>query len=255
MIFDRGLVAPGVDAGYETDDPNAFFRGKIGQFGLGSQPFMKVARDGKRFANESTPYDFICHTAANQPGGVWCMVLDDNAKEDVQRFSTVGCSKGSQRTLNPEDPTPISEIFADQINDGVFFVADTLDELADKLGFEGEAKENFLAQCDRYNELYDMQLDEDFGKEAFRLSELRTPPFYGGWFGGSLLTTVDGIRINENMQVIDADCEVIPGFYAAGDCSGSLFAGNYPEYLVSCACGRTLTFGRHAVRYIAGDIA
>ena len=29
------------------------------------------------------------------------------------------------------------------------------------------------------------QVDEDFGKEAYRLSAIRQPPFYGCWFGGS----------------------------------------------------------------------
>lgn len=74
--------------------------------------------------------------------------------------------------------------------------------------------------------------------------------FYGVWFGGSLLTTLDGPKINKNMRVLDQDTEVISGLYAAGDTSRSLFSGNYPEYLVGCANGRTLTEGRHAVRFI-----
>jgi succinate dehydrogenase/fumarate reductase flavoprotein subunit len=54
------------------------------------------------------------------------------------------------------------------------------------------------------------------------------------------------------MQVLDVTGKAIEGFYAAGDCSGSLFSGNYPEYLVGNACGRTLTEGRHAVLHIVG---
>ena len=133
--------------------------------------------------------------------------------------------------------------------------ADTLEELADKLGFAGEAKDAFLAEVDKYNSFFDAQKDGDFGKEAYRLSELRTAPFYGTWFGGSILTTVDGLRINPDMQVLDTEGHVIEGLYAAGDCSGSVFANNYPEYIVGCACGRTITFSRHAVRHMAGDIA
>ncbi|MFR1167207.1 MAG: FAD-binding protein [Adlercreutzia equolifaciens] len=113
--------------------------------------------------------------------------------------------------------------------------ADTLEELADMLGFAGEAKQNFLAQVDRYNELFDAQADEDFGKEAYRLSAIRQAPFYGCWYGGSLLTTIDGLTINEEMQVLNTEGVVIEGLYAAGDCSGSLFAGTYPEYVVPFA--------------------
>ena len=84
-----------------------------------------------------------------------------------------------------------------------------------------------------------------------QLSELRTAPFFGAWYGASFLTTVDGLRIDENMQVLDVDDRVIPGLFAAGDCSGSLFANNYPELVVACACGRSVTFGRHVARYVA----
>ena len=57
--------------------------------------------------------------------------------------------------------------------------ADTIEELADKMGFTGADKDNFVATVARYNELYDKQNDEDFGKPASRLSAIRTAPFYG----------------------------------------------------------------------------
>ena len=70
-----------------------------------------------------------------------------------------------------------------------------------------------------------------------------------------MLTTLDGLRINKDCQVLDAEDEVIPGLYAAGDASGSFFSGNYPEYLVGVACGRSTTQGRHVARYLAGEIS
>lgn len=72
--------------------------------------------------------------------------------------------------------------------------------------------------------------------------------------GGSLLTTIDGLTINEEMQVLNTEGVVIEGLYAAGDCSGSLFAGTYPEYVVGLACGRSSTQGRHIARRLAGDL-
>lgn len=256
MIFDRGAVFPGEDAGIVTEPGEiAGFRGTDKQFNLGSQPFMKVTRDGRRFCNESTPYDFCCFAAAEHNGGVFCQIFDANLKEDVKRFSTIGCSRQTQQLLAKEADTPIDEIYAAELEKGVMKKSDTIEGLADELGFTGEAKETFLAEVERYNGFFDAQADTDFGKEAYRLSSLRTPPFYGVWCGGSLLTTVDGIRINENMQCLNAQGQVIEGLWAAGDCSGSVFGNNYPEYIVGCACGRTITFGRHAVRHMAGDIA
>ena len=249
MVFNRGLVAPGVVCGY---DENGQFPGTVAQFNMGSQPFMKVAADGRRFCNESAPYDFNCFAAQQHKGGVWAIVFDANAADDVARFATDGCSKGTQSTL-ASTPDP-AEAYADQIEAGLLFKCDTVEELADKLGFEGEAKENFLAEVERYNSFYDAQDDEDFGKEAYRLSEIRTAPFYGGWLGGSLLTTCDGLSIDEECRVLGQDCKPIEGLYAIGDCSGSFFANNYPEYLIGVACGRTLTEGRHVVRKLAGDL-
>lgn len=252
MIFNRGAVDVGVDAGYVGEGENASFPGNIFQLNMGSQPFMAVNRRGVRFTNESLPYDNICNTSAMQPGGVFCQVFDSNAPEDIDRFAQAGCAR---LTTDPiRAGKSIEEVCSRGMESGVMKKADTIEELADQLGFTGDDKTAFLAQVERYNELYDAQRDEDFGKEAYRLSAIRKAPFYGCWYGGSLLTTIDGLTINEEMQVLNTSGEVIKGLYAAGDCSGSLFAGTYPEYMVGMACGRSSTQGRHIVRRIAGDL-
>lgn len=252
MIFDRGAVAPGVNAGYVGEGDKAALPGTIFQENIGSQPFMKVNRNGVRFANESTPYDTLCFQAGQQPGGVWCQVFDGNASEDILRFSTIGCSAFANQMMAVG--MPVEEFCKVALEQGVMQKADTLEELAGKLGFEGDAKKAFLEQAERYNAQFDAQVDDDFGKEAYRLSALRTPPFYGCWFGGSLLTTLDGLRITKDCQVLDANDSPIEGLYAAGDVSGSFFSGNYPEYIVGCASGRTSTQGRHVARLLAGDL-
>lgn len=254
MIFDRGAVKPGVDAGYRIDeDGNQYFPGTHYQLNICSQPFLKVNRRGERFCNESLPYDTFCNVASYQPGGVSCMVFDANAPEQIMnQFHTIGCASYSAAMLGLG--IPLDEFIAMDGGAETMMKADTLDELADMLGFEGDAKTTFLATIDHYNELVEAGEDTDFGKEPHRLSEITTPPFYGCWYGGSLLTTTDGLRINENMQVLTADDEVIEGLYAAGDVSGCFFSDNYPEYIVAVACGRTCTEGRHVARYLAGDI-
>ncbi len=252
MIFDRGAVAPGVDAGYLGEGEDAVFPGSIFQENVGSQPFMKVNRNGVRFANESAPYDTLCFQAGQQPGGVWCQIFDGNASEDIIRFATMGCSAFANQMMAAG--MPIEEFCKVALDAGVMQKADTVEELADKLGFAGEAKEAFLTQVERYNAQFDAQLDDDYGKEAYRLSAIRTAPFYGCWFGGSLLTTLDGLAINADCQVLDAAGSVIEGLYAAGDVSGSFFSGNYPEYIVGSASGRSSVQGRHVARLLAGDL-
>ena len=250
MLFDRGIVAPGVDAGY-VDSDSAFggkaFPGKIRQYNPGTQPFLKVNRNGERFANESCPYNDIVYAAAHQPGRVYAQIHDANFAEDIERFHTIGCSAMSRNM-----PQMVTSSMEKHIEAGLMFKCDTLDELADKMGFTGAAKDTFLATVERYNELYDKQNDEDFGKPAYRLSAIRTAPFYGCWLGASLLTTEQGIAINEKGQALDNDNKPMPGLYITGDMSGSFFANNYPCLMAGVAMGRTLTFAMKAVKQMAG---
>ena len=251
MLFDRGIVAPGVDAGY-VDSDSAFggkaFPGKIRQFNPGTQPFLKVNRNGERFANESCPYNDIVYAAAHQPGRVYAQICDANILEDAKRFHTIGCSA---QTRNGGEKY-IQGKMDEAIEAGALFKCDTLDELADKMGFTGAAKDTFLATVERYNELYDKQNDEDFGKPAYRLSAIRTAPFYGCWLGASLLTTEQGIAINEKGQALDNNNQPMEGLYITGDMSGSFFANNYPCLMAGVAMGRTLTFAMKAVKQMAG---
>ena len=251
MLFDRGIVAPGVDAGY-VDSDSAFggkaFPGKIRQYNPGTQPFLKVNRNGERFANESCPYNDIVYAAAHQPGRVYAQICDANILEDAKRFHTIGCSA---QTRNGGEKY-IQGKMDEAIEAGALFKCDTLDELADKMGFTGASKDTFLATVERYNELYDKQNDEDFGKPAYRLSAIRTAPFYGCWLGASLLTTEQGIAINEKGQALDNNNQPMEGLYITGDMSGSFFANNYPCLMAGVAMGRTLTFAMKAVKQMAG---
>ena len=251
MLFDRGVVAPGVDGGY-VDSDTAFggkaFPGKIRQYNPGTQPFLKVNRNGERFANESSHYNDIVYAAAHQPGRVYAQICDANILEDAKRFHTIGCSA---QTRNGGEKY-IQGKMDEAIEAGALFKCDTLDELADKMGFTGAAKDTFLATVERYNELYDKQNDEDFGKPAYRLSAIRTAPFYGCWLGASLLTTEQGIAINEKGQALDNNNQPMEGLYITGDMSGSFFANNYPCLMAGVAMGRTLTFAMKAVKQMAG---
>ena len=251
MLFDRGIVAPGVDAGY-VDSESAFggkaFPGEIRQFNPGTQPFLKVNRNGERFANESCPYNDIVYAAAHQPGRVYAQISDANMLEDAKRFHTIGCSAGTRKNTMEG----LEKTFASAEEKGCFFRADTIEELADKMGFTGDAKDTFLATVERYNELYDKQNDEAFGKPAYRLSAIRTAPFYGYWLGASLLTTEQGIAINEKGQALDTNNQPMAGLYITGDMSGSFFANNYPCLMAGVAMGRTLTFAMKAIKQMAG---
>jgi len=249
MLFDRGIVAPGVDAGYTvTAAGDKIFPATEGQFNVSTQPFLKVNRLGERFTCEAGTYDQMAYAAYGQPGHVYAIIFDKNMPEDVQRFHTLGCS--AQTRANPQAQL---DKFAEQVEKGNAFIADTIEELADKLGFKGEAKETFLKTVEHYNELYDAGEDTDFGKPAYRLSSLRDAPFYGYWLGACLLTTEQGILCDAKARVKSEDGGIIENLYVCGDNAGGFFYNNYPCVMPGIAMGRNMTFAIKAVKMAFGE--
>ncbi len=248
MIFDRGLVAPGVKAGYVDDgNGNLQFPGTVSQLNMGTQPHLKVNKEGLRFVNESCPYDFLNYAASLQTDGVYAAIVDSDVENAIIAYDQYGCAQMSVDSAKAGKILPQMEEYVEQ---GLMFKADTIEELAEQMGLPAET---LAATVSRYNELCEKGVDEDFGKEAYRMRAVAAAPFYGYFMGGTLLTTCDGLRINRKCQVYDTNHQIIEGLYCIGDCSGSFFSGNYPEYFVGVAVGRTLTQGRYAVKAILGE--
>ncbi len=249
MIWDRGVTEPDTPNGFVRDDETGGWKfPHEGQFNPGSQPFLRVNREGKRFMNESGPYEWHVYSEGNQTNGISATVWDGTFCDDVVRFDELGCA--SMTILMKDKFMEEGGIFDQMADAGTLVKADTLEGLAEGLHLPVD---EFLKTVERYNELANKGVDEDYGKDAFRLSTLDTPPYYGVWFGGTILTTGDGLKINNKMQVIDRKNKPIEGLYAAGDCSGSFFNGAYPELFPGLACGHTMTEARQAVLGIAGE--
>ena len=126
--------------------------------------------------------------------------------------------------------------------------ADTIEELAEKLNIPAD---NLAETVARYNVLCAKGVDEDYRKPAHRMPPVDAAPYYGIRTGAWHLTTLDGCRINTDMQVIREDGTPIEGLYATGDCTGGFFANNCPNLFTGLACGRTMTFGRRAAKIVA----
>lgn len=236
MLFDRGALAPDQLADGNWD--------KSRYFHLGSQPWLKVNLKGERFCNESLPYDFILHAAYMEPQHLYNTIYDSSWVEQITQFQQIGCARiipsksGGKLQVCGEEK--MASTLADLEEAGYIQRANTLEELAEKLNIPADT---FVATVERYNELCEKGDDEDFGKESYRMLPLKKAPFFGCRQGARALCSLDGLRINTKMQVLNKDGEAIEGLYAAGDCSGGFFAHNYPEYVVGVAVGRTLTEG------------
>lgn len=242
MIFDRSCIKPD-----STGTEGAAL------FWMGSQPFMKVDLTGNRFMNESGFYDNILHTSLGLPGQTYCTVWDANYHEDITRFEAHGCARLFPHTNGTEvavfDMATVDAMNEGLLGEGYIAESDTIEGLAEALNLPVES---FAASVKRYNELADKGIDEDFGKEPFRLSHMSTPPYRGvRQCGGYLLCTMDGIKISPDMHVLNKKGQPIEGLFAAGDCSGSYFGESYPNLLAGAAAGRSATFGRYAGKLAA----
>ena len=239
MMFDRAALKLDAVPGRAQIES-----GETSMFWMGSQPFLKVNSKGERFFNESGTYEGILHADEFNKDHCHYTIFDSDWTTYIQSFKTHGCSRmfpfpnGAEPNRTYQS---MEESFPGMIEKGVLFQCDTIAELAEKLGLPADALE---ATVERYNELYDKGVDEDFGKESFRLSAVRKAPFYGVKNTGFILCTMDGIQIDQNMNAVDTNNEPIPGLYVVGNDSGAYFSATYPNLSTGAACGRTVTFGR-----------
>ena len=235
IVFNRCCVKPDEVAGNNV----------VGQwFWFGEQPFLKVNLNGERFCNESGPYDYMLHSAWGQPQHTYVDIWDSGAKEKAEQMEEVGCCRLFPFDNGAQNNIPFDVVWDNMnqglIDSGYIQVADTIEELAEKLNIPAE---NLAATVEKYNGFCDAGEDTDYYKEAYRLTKIDTPPYYGVRTGAWHLATYDGVLIDTHMRVLDQDNNPIEGLYALGDCSGGFFCVSYPNLFTGLACGRTTTEG------------
>lgn len=255
MIWNRGGM---------TDDTTFGkpYNGSL--FIMGSQPYLHVNARGERFMNEDQCYPMSYAMGCNQPGHFSWEVFDAKYYEDAERFDTCGCSRivpAPSGTAFNADVYSLEAVGKENLDNfwigpalesGVLKKADTLEELAGIMGFEGETKKTFLATVERYNQLYDQGEDVDFGKPAYRMSSVTQPPFYAARIAGTMLVTMHGVITDTNSQPLREDGSVIDGLYVCGNDQGGFYPHHYPSNFTGINAGRTATFARIAAKHACG---
>ena len=122
-------------------------------------------------------------------------------------------------------------------------VADTLDEMAEKLGCD---KATLQATVDAFNNCVDGKETDEFGRTLYSV-KLENGPWVATPRQACVHHTMGGVRINTNAEVLDVNGNPIPGLWAAGEVTGGIHAGNR---LGGNAVADIFTFGK-----IAGNSA
>ena len=139
------------------------------------------------------------------------------------------------------------------------YAADTLEELAEIVGYTGEAKTNFLAEVERYNELCAKGHDDDWGCDPQNLLPIKDAPFFAsfGTTGGNPsggLCQHAAICTDGRYQVLTGEKQPIAGLYAAGNTCGQRYGIQYATPTAGNSCGSALTSGYCAAESVIEDL-
>ncbi|MEB3021776.1 FAD-binding protein [[Mycobacterium] crassicus] len=184
-----------------------------------------VNHDGRRFVNESAPYDRLGREVLAQIDSgrtslpFW--MIYDNRTDGIPPVSATNVSMAGA---------------AEYHRAGLWHTAATLDDLAKTIGVPSA---HLTATIDRFNKQAAAGVDEDFGRgdEAYDrvftegaspLVPIDTPPYHAAAFGLSDLGTKGGLRTDVHARVLAADGSPISGLYAAGNTMAAVSGTTYP---------------------------
>ncbi|MCL6478215.1 MAG: FAD-dependent oxidoreductase [Peptococcaceae bacterium] len=210
------------------------------------QPNLLVNLKGERFFNEEVIQNntFAGNAISGQKNRCAFMILD----ESIKRYYEKNGFDQICYDIPIEDASNFESELQRAINEGSkdFFVADSLEELAEKAGIHVE---NFVKTVAEYNKACESR-DALFNKNYRYMKPIRKPKFYAGKLVPSGFGSLGGIKINHKAEVLDEDFEAIPGLYAAGTDANSIHADSYTFILPGNSMGFAINSGR-----IAGESA
>jgi fumarate reductase flavoprotein subunit len=214
------------------------------------QPDLWVNPRGERFCDESVAfYDTsVGNVNAKYKEGYTFSLFDSSIKQRLME-------RGIDKCVNVRTPSGSKPLNFDK-ELGILFekgntdvcVADSIEELAGKMGVDATVLKNTVEE---YNRFCEQKHDDLFAKDPKYLWPLKSPKYYAVKAHTVFLGTMGGIKINHNTEVIDKKDAVIPGLYAAGFDAGGMYGDSYH---VSVASGGSVGFAFNSGR-IAGKSA
>ena len=176
---------------------------------------ITVNKNGERFCNETEDVVSIREVALEkQPEAVLYDIYTDKILEDL---TAAGGAIFMQFYF-----------YEGGAGDHVMYKADSIEELAEKIGVPAE---NLVKTVADYNAAVDAGVDTAFGRKLdgtdgnynLAINKIEGEKFYAIRLHALCVMTLGGVTANENMQVLDETNNVIPGLYAAGECVGGIW--------------------------------
>jgi succinate dehydrogenase/fumarate reductase flavoprotein subunit len=228
-----GIATPPHESGHFAEPP-------------GSR-FIYVGADGRRFTNEAVKnrhgkvwvrgeYDFF-------PGHPMWTVFDEETRSSGPLvWPRHAYNAGWMKVVEHYDWSEDNSV---EIDKGWIVRADSVRELAERLGIDPDGLEREVAE---FNDACERGRDDRFGRPPETLAPLSRPPYYGYRWAQLLITTLGGLRKDGRARVLDPEGRPIAGLCAAGD-----VASTYSWALSGGLClGDAMAFGRLAAEELLG---
>ena len=229
---------------------------------MGNAGFLNLDLNGKRFMNEDLPGQQLENQIELQKNRESWQIFDSNWPQQLPYMPAAHGGACYYEDYASEDEGPKNNTtyrnykspyqLEAAVADGRAVKADTLEELVAKIyPDDTAAQQTALDSIQRYNELAKAGYDEDFHKPASRMWAVENGPFYADKFTTALLLVcIGGLESDEDCHTFDADRNVIPGLYVAGNIQGNRFATEYPIGLKGVSHSMAMYYG-----YVAGKNA
>lgn len=207
------------------------------------QPFLWINQLGERFCDETIAFMFpiAANALAKQKDGAMYTIFDENTKEKL-------INEGIDACLGIFVPVATKLIKLEEeiekgVQEGKAFVANSIEELAKKIGVEPD-KLKFTVN--EINHAFERNHDDIFEKDSRYLQPVKKEKFYAIKSLYQIFTTLGGIKINSKTEVLNKNLKTIPGLYAIGNCAGGMYGWNYEVYTTGGALGFAVNSGRIA---------
>ena len=240
LVFYGGCI-PGVMYGTHLYCASAF------------QPYFWINGNCDRFVNEYYAERNFCFSgnAQSMQDRVISIVTQAQMDNMYENGGTFGCGE----YIHAGEPlTQLWEQFQAQKDKGsphVHGPMETLDDVAAELGLDAD---KLKASIEKYNGYCANGVDEEFGKDAQYLFPLESGPYYAFELYAGIFTTVGGMKITPDAQVLDADAKPVPHLYAIGCDAGGIYGDSYDVSICEGSCqGFAVFSGKAAAEHIAAN--
>ncbi|MBR2836692.1 MAG: FAD-dependent oxidoreductase [Coriobacteriales bacterium] len=206
---------------------------------LGFHQGLNVNMNTERYQREDMTGPYSANHLLAQPGhiawGIWTANFAQEIIDNGHEWYFFG-NKYDVPAMAAEDVVAMWD------SSWSYTKADTLEELAGKIGLDPE---KLVAVVERYNECVAAGEDLDFHKDPSNLIEIKPEgPFYAARNYAMFMSTEAGLNTNCNLQVCDANNMPIPGLFNVGQMIGNMYANNYNFAIPGNSYGiNCITFG------------